>query len=126
MARQGDVLLRQIKSIPTNANVAKTKVVAVGEGHHEHKVIGDVEVMEVDENLYLAVNTAGKLVHVHTGTENQAEHLPIDLPAGFYEVIHQRQYNPYEKAIERVRENTNILYKKILKVSQDYIFHIFV
>ena len=100
--RQGDCLIKQIDSIPTTAKKAKTTVVAVGEGHHEHKAIGDVEVLEVDETLYLAVNTEGKLVHVHTGTETQADHLPIDLPAGNYEVIHQRAYNPYEKAIERV------------------------
>lgn len=103
-ARQGDVMLRKIEQIPSSAVKAKTKIVAVGEGHHEHKAIGDVDVLEVDEQLYLAVNTEGKLVHVHTGTDNQAEHLPINLESGFYEVIHQRQYNPYEKAIERVRD----------------------
>jgi len=104
MYRQGDVLIRQIKSMPTNINKSKTQVVAVGEGHHEHKAVGDLEVMEVNEKYYLAVNTEGKLIHVHTGTETQAEHLPIELEQGFYEVIHQRQYNPYEKAIERVRD----------------------
>jgi len=104
MYRQGDVLIRQISKIPPSAKTSKTQVVAVGEGHHEHKAIGDLEVMEMNEKYYLAVNTEGKLVHVHTGTETQAEHLPIELEQGFYEVIHQRQYNPYEKAIERVRD----------------------
>lgn len=104
IGRQGDVLLRQIRQIPAAAVKAKSKVVAVGEGHHEHKAIGDLDVLEHEETLYLAVNTEGKLVHVHTGTETLAEHLPIDLEAGFYEVIHQKQYNPYEKAIERVRD----------------------
>lgn len=104
IGRQGDVLLRQITAIPTAAVKAKSQVVAVGEGHHEHKAIGDLEVLEHNEKLYLAVNTEGKLVHVHTGTETPAEHLPIELEQGFYEVIHQQQYNPYEKAIERVRD----------------------
>ncbi len=103
-ARQGDVMLRQINQIPTSAIKAKTKIVAIGEGHHEHKAVGDVDVMEIGEQLYLAVNSTGELVHVHSGTETQAEHLPIELEQGFYEVIHQRQYNPYEKAIERVRD----------------------
>ena len=103
-ARQGDVMLRKIDALPLSAKKAKTAIVAVGEGHHEHKAIGDLEVMEFGETLYLAVNTEGKLVHVHTGTETLAEHLPIELEQGFYEVIHQRQYNPYEKAIERVRD----------------------
>ena len=95
--RQGDVLLRQIKEIPKSAIKAKTAIVAVGEGHHEHKAIGDLEVLEMDEKLYLAVNSSGQLVHVHTGTETLAEHLPIPLEQGFYEVIHQRQFNPYAK-----------------------------
>lgn len=103
-ARQGDVMLKKIEAMPKGVLKAKSAIVAVGEGHHEHKAIGDLRVMELDEKLYLAVNTEGKLVHVHTGTETLAEHLPIDLEQGFYEVIHQRQYNPYEKAIERVRD----------------------
>lgn len=104
IARQGDVLIREISAIPEKATKAKSSVVAVGEGHHEHKVSEGVDVMEHEESLYLSVNESGKLVHVHTGTNTQAEHLPIELPAGTYEVIHQRQYNPYEKAIERVRD----------------------
>lgn len=104
MYRQGDVLLKKIDAIPVKAVKAKTAVVAEGEGHHEHKAIGDIDVMEADDTFYLAVNTEGKLVHVHTGTETQADHLPIELPAGNYEVVHQRAYNPYEKAIERVRD----------------------
>lgn len=102
--RQGDVLIRQIATIPTGVKKAKTAVVAEGEGHHEHKAIGDLKVLELDEKIYLAVNSDGRLVHVHTGTETLAEHLPIELEQGFYEIIHQRQYDPYEKAIERVRD----------------------
>jgi len=104
IARQGDVLVKEISMLPSGAVKVKSSVVAVGEGHHEHKVIGEVDVLELDERLYLSVDANGKLVHVHTGTDNMAEHLPIDLPAGTYEIVHQRQYNPYEKAIERVRD----------------------
>lgn len=104
MYRQGDVLLKKISTIPAKAVKSKTAVVAEGEGHHEHKAIGDVDVLELDEKLYLAVNTEGKLVHVHTGTETQADHLPLDLPTGNYEVVHQRNYDPYKKAAERVRD----------------------
>jgi hypothetical protein len=102
MARQGDVLIKQIEQIPYAAKIIQNKVIAVGEGHHEHKVIGEVEVYQIQESSYLSVGKDGRLVHVHTGTEQQAEHLPIDLPFGFYEVIHQRQYNPYEKLSSRV------------------------
>ena len=102
MARQGDVLIKQIKQIPHNAKIIQNKVIALGEGHHEHKVIGEVEVYQNNETSYLSVGQSGRLVHVHTGTEQQADHLPIDLPFGFYEVIHQRQYNPYQKAASNI------------------------
>jgi hypothetical protein len=97
MARQGDVLLKQIDKIPDAAKVVSNRIIAVGEGHHEHKVLGDVEVYQNSETSYLSVAKDGRLVHVHSGTEQQADHFPIDLPTGFYEVIHQRQYNPYDK-----------------------------
>lgn len=104
LARQGDVLVREVTEIPAKAVKAKSSVVAVGEGHHEHKVTSGVDVMEFEGTSFLSVGVSGRLVHVHTGTDNQAEHLPIDLPAGLYEVVHQQQYNPYEKAIESVRD----------------------
>lgn len=97
MGRQGDVLLKQIDKIPKNAIVICNPIIAVGEGHHEHKVIGEVEVYQNKETSYLSVGKDGRLVHVHTGTDEQADHLPIELPTGFYEVVHQRQYNPYDK-----------------------------
>jgi hypothetical protein len=102
MARQGDVLLKQINRIPDAAKVISNKVIAVGEGHHEHKVIGEVEVYQNSKTSYLSVGNNGRLVHVHTGTEQRADHFPIDLPTGFYEVIHQRQYNPYDESTSRV------------------------
>ena len=102
MARQGDVLIRQIDEIPENAEETDNKVIAVGEGYHEHKVIGEVSVFSAEKSLYLSVNTVGQLVHVKTGTTLQADHLPIVLPAGNYEVIHQRQYNPYENTINNI------------------------
>lgn len=102
MGRQGDVLLKQIDKIPNSAKLIINKVIAVGEGHHEHKVIGEVEVYQDAESSYLSVGIDGRLVHVHTGTEQQADHLPIDLPTGFYEVIHQRQYNPYNRRSSKV------------------------
>ena len=102
MARQGDVLIRQISEIPKNAEETDNKVIAVGEGHHEHTVIGEIDVFESEKSLYLKVNTKGQLVHVKTGTTIQADHLPIALPAGNYEVIHQRQYSPYEHTINKI------------------------
>lgn len=102
MARQGDVLIRQIDQIPSEANEINEKVIAVGEGHHEHTVIGEIDVFENEKSLYLKVNSNGQLAHVKTGTTIQADHLPIPLPTGNYEVIHQREYNAYEASIHEI------------------------
>lgn len=102
--RQGDVLLKKIDRIPENANPTKNKVVAEGEGHHEHVVDEETEVFVTDESMYLAVNKAGRLEHVVTGTRIPAEHLPIDLPEGNYQVIKQREFDPYEKKIREVQD----------------------
>lgn len=104
MYRQGDILIRQIGSIPTTEK-SKTHIVAVGEGHHDHALYGDVTVYGSEEKgMYFSVNSKGVLEHNVIGTRTKAEHEPIELPAGNYEVVYQRQYNPYEKAIERVRD----------------------
>ena len=102
--RQGDVLLEKIESIPAAAKAAKTKVVAVGEGHHEHVVDEETQILLDGDNMYLAVNAAGQLEHVVTGTRTKAEHNTIDLPAGNYRVIQQREYDPYEDLIRQVRD----------------------
>ena len=102
--RQGDVLLKKIDSIPSNAKPIKNKVVAEGEGHHEHVVTDNIEVFVSDESMFLAVNKAGRLEHVVTGTRTPAEHNAIDLPEGNYEVVLQREYDPFEKTIQQVRD----------------------
>lgn len=97
--RQGDVLIERIESIPQKAIKAKTKVVAEGEGHHEHVVDEETQIMLDGKDMYLAVNSAGKLEHVVKDTRTKAEHNTIDLPPGNYRVIQQREYDPYEDMI---------------------------
>lgn len=102
--RQGDVLIEKVETIPASAKKAKTKVVAEGEGHHEHVVSDEVDIMLDDENMYLAVSESGVLQHVVKGTRSKAEHNTIDLPAGNYRVIQQREYDPYEDLIRQVQD----------------------
>lgn len=102
--RQGDVLIVKIDSIPANAKSVKSKVVAEGEGHHEHVVTDDVEVLEVDGTLYLAVNESGQLEHVTKGTRSKAEHNAVSLEKGYYKVVLQQEYDPYEDLIRQVRD----------------------
>lgn len=94
--RQGDVGIRQVKAIPKEAKVLDTKgepiVLAYGEvTGHKHQ-IADLESVAIlqtaDGRRFLKVTDSAGLVH--------EEHARIDLPAGNYEVIQQREYSPEE------------------------------
>jgi hypothetical protein len=89
--RQGDVLIRQIESIPTQKSTKRVDgVLAYGEvtGHaHQVEDKSAAEVLEIESGLYLRVGEEGvRIVH--------EEHAPITLPAGNYEVTIQREYAP--------------------------------
>lgn len=108
--RQGDVLLEKVETIPSKAKV-KTKDVAFGEhSNHGHFITGEADVLTADEQTYVDVAGNAKLEHLLINSFNQGskvwtqEHKAIDLPAGKYRVIQQVEYNPYEKAIEQVRD----------------------
>lgn len=102
--RQGDVLVERIETIPASAKKLNTKVVAEGEGHHEHIIDSNTDILMDDENMYLAVGEDGQLEHVVKGTSTKAEHNTIPLPAGNYRVIQQREYDPYENLIRQLRD----------------------
>lgn len=91
--RQGDVLIRQIKSLPAQkATKRESGILAYGEvtGHaHKVETLSQAEVLEVGSDLYLRVSEDGvRIVH--------DEHAPITLPAGDYSVEIQREYTPAE------------------------------
>ena len=94
MIRQGDVLVRQVDAIPAGAKkVAKDKgrvILAYGEVTGHVHAIWNRAVMFRDDGLgqtFLRVEEGGTTV-VHE------EHAPVDLPAGNYEVVIQREYTP--------------------------------
>jgi len=88
--RHGDVIVREVKSIPTKAKELSTKkaVLALGEvTGHSHQVNGALAFFGFDEERYLKIQRGiGALTH--------EEHGRIELPAGNYEVIIQRDYEP--------------------------------
>ena len=91
--RQGDVLIRRIKSLPTQkAQPRLTGILAYGEvTGHAHRVenLARAEVLEVGQGLFLRVGPEGvRVVH--------EEHAPVILPFGNYEVEIQREYTPAE------------------------------
>ena len=91
--RQGDVLIRTIKSLPTQkAQPRLTGILAYGEvTGHAHRVedLTHAEVLEVGKGLFLRVGAEGvRVIH--------EEHAPVMLPAGDYEVELQKEYTPQE------------------------------
>jgi hypothetical protein len=89
--RQGDVLFKKVKAVPPGTHKKRaTGHILEGEATgHVHRIaeLDQAEVLEVGEGLFLSVSDAGvSIVH--------EEHHTINLPAGTFEVIRQREYAP--------------------------------
>ncbi len=93
--RQGDVLIREVESIPEGLHRVPLEggrvILAHGEvTGHAHAVVGDVEFRAADladlEERFLRVAREARVVHEEHGT--------ITLPPGDYEVVRQREYTP--------------------------------
>jgi hypothetical protein len=88
MWRQGDVLIEEVGSIPTDAVERKDLVLAEGTATgHQHRVedAKTVRLFEREGTLYLDVFGAGtRIVH--------PEHGPISLKKGKYRVWRQREF----------------------------------
>ncbi len=102
IARQGDVLVIRVDSIPKNAKpVARENgriILAHGEvTGHAHAILEPRASLVQDDSgvTYLEIASAmAALQH--------EEHSAIDLPKGFYRVIRQREYSPI--AIRNVQD----------------------
>jgi hypothetical protein len=96
--RQGDVLIRQVASLPSDAKPVKNKgriVLAHGE------VTGHAHAIAVREaREFTMADAAGAVKRflsvVSEATVRHEEHAPITLPAGVYEIVQQREYTPEE------------------------------
>ena len=91
LLRQGDVLIETVAEIPAGATRRASSILAYGEATgHAHRIEAPerAEVFELNGQLYLKVTDPTRLLH--------DEHLPIDLPPGWYRVWQQREYTPQE------------------------------
>lgn len=93
MIRQGDVLIRSVERIPSEAQaVARDAqnrlVVARGEvSGHAHAILDeDVTQYTIGAMQWIVADAPFALQH--------EEHAPLTLPAGQYEVVIQRQFIP--------------------------------
>lgn len=102
--RQGDVLIRKIKSLPKSAKDITPKdriVLAYGEvtGHAHAIAPGEAREFSMAD----AANATRRFLSVvKEATVRHEEHAAIPLPPGIYEIIQQREYTP--EAIRNVAD----------------------
>lgn len=98
-AAQGDMLIRKIDKLPTNAIQAKDE-----NGHYvlAHSETGHNHVVKADPNVkfYTAAND-NFIAYLVVDNTTQVEHLrgwdthdPIEVKKGIYEIRRQREYTP--------------------------------
>ena len=93
--RNGDVFLKQVDQLPNTAQLQSMEfpeVLARGEvTGHKHQIVGNIDLARFtdhDGRAYLVLEQAGLLTH--------EEHGQAEVPAGVYEVIIERDYDPSE------------------------------
>jgi len=92
MYRQGDILLKKIETIPEGVEPSTNDVILRGEATgHAHRIVnGTIFTSSSTGGMYVEANAGAALIH--------EEHNTIQLEAGFYEVIRQREYDPEIKS----------------------------
>jgi hypothetical protein len=91
--RQGDVLFKEVKSIPKGGKVRASGHILEGEvTGHIHKIaeaqLAEAEVLDCGAGLFMSVSAEGGVSIVHE------DHHTIVLPPGNYEIVRQREYSP--------------------------------
>lgn len=99
--RQGDVLFVKIPKAGKSTKIRKNGHILEGESTgHIHRVadadLDKCELFDCGEQLFLNVLADGGISIVHE------DHATLELPAGNYEVIRQREYSP--EAIHNVMD----------------------
>lgn len=92
MWRQGDLLIKKVSIIPENAKMKKDRILAEGEATgHKHLLTGGSVYEAPFGALFFLIpeNTSARLVH--------EEHAEITFTPGSYEVVRQREYDPFGK-----------------------------
>ena len=99
--RQGDLLIREISSIPYAAKPISTNIIADGEktGHNHtlngsHQIFETVEPAHKQKQIHFEVKQELKIEH--------PEHNTIIIPKGIYTVVHERHLNVFLDRVEKV------------------------
>ena len=91
MKRQGDLVIKSVKELPKRLKEVKGGIILRGEATgHAHRLVGGDVFSGKDGLIYLMLAKAGSIVH--------DEHKPLNLKAGKYMVIRQREYQSKDMA----------------------------
>jgi hypothetical protein len=91
----------------------QNRVIARGEvSGHAHIITGDADVVRQNGQTIIGVGPDGAVMRhliesafVETGEEKwTGEHADIKIGPGKYKYVQQTQYDPYKKAVEKVRD----------------------
>ena len=87
--QQGDVIIKPVKAVPTDAQPLGTRVLREGEATgHAHVATGEgVQLFIRGEALYMRVPAGTEVVH--------EEHATITVPPGVYEISAVREYDHF-------------------------------
>lgn len=107
-------MIEKLKEFDSRSLIGtKERLLVRGEGrYHGHFIRGEVEVFQNQEfgpenttSHFLDIRGKAVLEHRHTETgEPTGEHGDLKLKPGKYRVIRQREYNPYARVIEIIRD----------------------
>ena len=92
MYRQGDVMVVAVDSVPPDAVPVEREAGRVVLAHGE--VTGHAHAIVEPTAVKLADGIAEYLCAPQGATLEHEEHAAIDLPAGNYRIVHQREYTP--------------------------------
>ncbi len=124
MFAQGDILLVPVPEVPAEftAKLPKSPVI-VGYGEasgHSHVMVGDVQwltdalteielsqfanAQPVAQPVFVQVGDGVRLAHLDAHAQPTADHAAIDIPAGTYQVIRQRELSLVDDRVRYVAD----------------------
>lgn len=97
LARHGDLVFKRVDSLPKGVRKS-SNILALGEftGHKHVAGKGSVVWKTSEDKTYIEVADKTEITH--------EEHRPIILKSGVYEMIIKREYDPFEKQINSVKD----------------------
>lgn len=84
--RQGDIFPISIEKLPKDVKKKKDNVLVHSDStQHDHTLVKGTVYVDKNGNLFAEVPVKTQIVHT-------ADHKPIDLPKGVYEIRRQKEY----------------------------------